>query len=198
MKNFRKKRSQPALTGPITTATSAIERSLLLLRAYEGERGVAYLLGMVGVFAPTTVALFLIDRQAYLEMGWSQTLLVVGAVGSMATALLMCGIVVQELAERRQPVPSDERQRLMRSTLVLGPVLAMFAQFAGLTIALTSRMAFPSYAYTVLLIAAGVAITQCAGAFCMRLRLRKRVITLIRRWVSARGGLITRKALGPN
>ena len=98
MKKFRKKRHQSALTGPIPLPTSAIERSLLLLRAYEGERGVANLLGTVGVFAPTTVALFLIDHHAYLEMGWSQTLLVVGAVGSMATALLMCGIVVH-----RQP-----------------------------------------------------------------------------------------------
>ena len=195
MKKFRNKRNQPALTGPITMATSAIERSLLLLRAYEGERGVAYLLGMVGVFAPTTVALFLIDRQAYLEMGWSQTLLVVGAVGSMATALLMCGIVVQDLAERRQQVPPDERQRLMRSTLVVGPVLALFAQLAGLTIALTSRMAFPSYAYTVLLIAAGVAISQGAGAFCTRLR--QRVITLILRWIRTRGGILTRKAVEP-
>jgi hypothetical protein len=195
MKKFRKKRHQSALTGPIPLPTSAIERSLLLLRAYEGERGVAYLLGTVGVFAPTTVALFLIDRHAYLEMGWSQTLLVVGAVGSMATALLMCGIVVQDLAERQQPVPSDERQRLMRSTLVIGPVLAMFAQFAGLIIALTSRMVFPSYAYTVLLIAAGVAITQGAGAFCTRLR--QRVITLIRRRVRTRGGILTyRRCLG--
>lgn len=195
MKKLRNKRPQSALTGALSLPTSAIERSLLLLRAYEGERGVAYLLGVVGVFAPTTVALFLIDRHAYLEMGWSQTLLVVGAVGSMTTALLMCGIVVQDLAERRQPVPADERQRLMRSTLVMGPVLAMFAQFAGLTIALTSRMAFPSYAYTVLLIAAGVAITQGAGAFCTRLR--QRVITRILRWIRTRGGILTRKAVEP-
>ena len=50
--------------------TNWAERKLVYLRAYEGERGVAYLLGAVGVFATTTAALFLIDQPAYLEMGW--------------------------------------------------------------------------------------------------------------------------------
>jgi hypothetical protein len=173
-------------------STSAIERNLFLLQAYEGERGVAYLLGMVGVFAPTTVALFLIDRPAYLEMGWAQTLLVVGAVGGMATALLMCGIVVQELVESKQPVSADERRRLMRSTLVAGPVLAMVAQFAGLTIALSSRMAFPSYAYTALVIAAGVAVAQALGAVVTRLR--RRLATAVRCWARALSARLGRES----
>ena len=192
MKQSRKKK-YPNARGPAlaTGSTSTIERNLFLLQAYEGERGVAYLLGLVGVFAPTTVALFLIDRPAYLEMGWAQTLLVVGAVGGMATALLMCGIVVQELVESKQPVPAHERRRLMRSTLVAGPILAMVAQFAGLTIAVTSRMAFPSYAYTVLVIAAGVAFAQGLGAVVTRLR--RRLVTAVRGWARTLSARLRRK-----
>ena len=119
MKKSRHSNRQVSVAGNASVPTWA-ERKLMLLRAYEGERGVAYVLGAVGVFAPTTVALFLIDRAAYLEMGWSQSLLVVGAVGGMVTAMLMCGLVIQAFAERGTPVPADERQRLMRDALVCG------------------------------------------------------------------------------
>jgi hypothetical protein len=131
MKKSRHYNRRAPVAANATAPTTSAEHKLILLQAYEGERGVAYLLGAVGVFAPTTVALFLIDRTAYLEMGWSQSLLVVGAVGGMVTALLMCGLVIQAVAERRKPVPADQRQRLMRNMLVCGPVLAMLAQFAG-------------------------------------------------------------------
>lgn len=181
MKKSRHSNRQVAVADNTLAPTTWAGRKLMFLRAYEGERGVAYLLGAVGVFAPTTVALFLIDRPAYLEMGWIQSLLVVGAVGGMVTAMLMCGLVIQAVAERRTPFPADERQRLMRDALVGGPVLAMFAQFGGLTIALTSRMAFPSYAYTVLLIAVGFATTQ--GAWALLTRALQNLVARIRHWV---------------
>lgn len=184
MKKSRQCHRRALVTANATMPTTSAEHKLILLQAYEGERGVAYLLGAVGVFAPTTVTLFVIDRPAYLEMGWSQSLLVVGAVGGMVTALLMCGLVIQAVSQRRKPLPADERQRLMRNALVCGPVLAMFAQFAGLTIALTSRMAFPSYAYTVLLIAAGFVTTQGAWAFLTRMR--QKLVGGLRRWIRKR------------
>ncbi|MBW8367175.1 MAG: hypothetical protein K0M70_04870 [Arenimonas sp.] len=184
MKKSRQCHRRAPVAANATMPTTSAEHRLILLQAYEGERGVAYLLGAVGVFAPTTVTLFVIDRPAYLAMGWSQSLLVVGAVGGMVTALLMCGLVIQAVSQRHKPLPADERQRLMLNALVCGPVLAMFAQFAGLTIALTSSMAFPSYAYTVLLIAAGFATTQGAWAFLTRMR--QNLVGGLRRWIRTR------------
>ncbi|AOY69461.1 hypothetical protein QYG06_18005 [Xanthomonas euvesicatoria] len=179
MKSSRHSNRHVSVADNTSAPTTWVERKLMFLQAYKGECGVAYLLGVLGVFAPTTVALFIIDRPAYLAMGWSQSLLVVGAVGGMVTALLMCGLVIQAVAERRTPASAYERQRLMRDTLVCGSVMAMFAQFAGLTVALTSRMDIPSYAYTVLLIAVGYATAQ--GASALLTRARQKVLARIGR-----------------
>lgn len=101
------------------------------LRAYEGGRGVAYLLAIVGAFAPSILAMYMFTPQEFNARDWMLTLILAGAIGGTASAIFVSAEIIRWALDQtgRVPRPSrKEKTETMLSALMLGPVMALAAQ----------------------------------------------------------------------
>lgn len=111
------------------------------LRAYEGGRGVAYLLAIVGVFAPSVLAMYMLTPQEFNSRDWMLSLILAGAIGGTVSAILMAAEIVRWTLDHAGKVPRPTRKdktELMLSALMVGPVLALVAQGFGFGMSLRS------------------------------------------------------------
>lgn len=128
------------------------------LRAYEGERGVAYLFAIVGIFAPTILALYLLAPSEFITTDWPKLILFSAAVGGMLTAMGVLATAMQLLTGAMVAGEEGTREvvnKQMLHALTLGSIYALF--FGSFTLGfciLTSRN-FREFVLTALAVGSG-------------------------------------------
>lgn len=101
------------------------------LRAYEGGRGVAYLLAIVGAFAPSILAMYMLTPQECNSTDWMLSLILAGAIGGTVSAIFVSAEIVRCALDRAGHFPRPTREtktETMLTALMLGPVMALAAQ----------------------------------------------------------------------
>lgn len=101
------------------------------LRAYEGGRGVAYLLAIVGAFAPSVLAMYMLTPQEFASRDWMLSLILAGAIGGTVSAAFVSAEILRWVLEQTgKPSRPNRKEKTdaMLSALMLGPVQALAAQ----------------------------------------------------------------------
>ena len=87
------------------------------LRAYEGPRGLAYLLIICSALGPSAGALYLLDSAQFLSMDWPQLLILVGTAGGLA---LLLGQLTCLCVDMALPRDKTDEGRLLSLQIMLG------------------------------------------------------------------------------
>ena len=97
------------------------------LRDYEGGRGVAYLLAIVGAIAPTIIAMFLLSPSEFEDIDWTMLVLLSAAVGGMTTAICVLArafhVVTDAMIEGAEGTQKYVN-KLMLDSLTFGSIIA--------------------------------------------------------------------------
>lgn len=134
------------------------------LKDYEGGRGVAYLLAIVGMIAPTMLALFLIAQPLFLTMEWIKLLLLCASVGGLCIAVCVSGALFEKALEAHgkglTPVSVELRAEIMKGGLIFGSVQALLAQLFALVIAVSAGASFAVFLRAICLIVLGLLLAS--------------------------------------
>lgn len=130
------------------------------LRAYEGGRGVAYLLAIVGAFAPSILTMYMLTPQEFNSRDWMLSLVLAGAIGGTVSAIFVSAEIVRWALDQAGKAPRPtrkEKTETMLSALMLGPVLALAAQGFAFWMSIRSPqvLGLNAYIFWSCLIAAG-------------------------------------------
>jgi hypothetical protein len=130
------------------------------LRDYEGPRGVAYLVGLVGAIAPSMIALFWLDPTLFAKLDWLRSLLLCASIGGFSTVLAVV-FTTPFLAESgKRPAPVEEVRRASRFGLAFGSAMAFMGQALALSYCTRLGQSFKTYVsgaiWLTLLITVGV------------------------------------------
>lgn len=101
------------------------------LRAYEGGRGVAYLLAIVGAFAPSVLAMYMLTPQEFSSRDWMLSLILAGAIGGTVSAVFVSAEILRWVLEQTGKMSRPgrkEKTEVMLTALMLGPVQALASQ----------------------------------------------------------------------
>lgn len=108
------------------------------LRDFENERGVAYVLAIVSIFAPGVLASFWLDSTGFESRPWVLTVILAGAVGGISNGISIVGSVVEGVIESKKTkagrVTDSARKDVMVGSLALGPTVALVAQGTALVL----------------------------------------------------------------
>ena len=116
------------------------------LRAYEGERGVGYVMVISSGVAPSLLALYWLDESRFLTMGWALVVLLSLAIGALLILPTFVGtILVEEVLRTRLSSTRRQRNQSLMVGLVVGSAIALVTQLAALGYTSYNGQTFKNY-----------------------------------------------------